>query len=335
MKNLYKTMFLMLTLTGTTITISSQSWMMMWVGLEINLLSIIPLLTNVKNKMESEAAMKYFITQALASTIFLFSIISMMESSWFMNKTQSSMVMDCAILTKMGAAPFHFWFPEVMEGLSWTSSTLMLTWQKIAPMVIFLHLPKSMMFIVMIIISSMMISGLMGINQTSMRKILAYSSINHIGWMIAAMTSNQSTWIVYMLIYTIMTLNITMMFKMNNSFSIQQMINTMNNKKKMKILFSMNFLSLGGLPPFVGFIPKWMIINEMINSSMFFMTITMIIMTLMTLFFYMRITLTSIILTSSETSKINPTNKNKFTLMFFNSVTLSLLALSSTLLNLT
>nr|BBE28404.1 NADH dehydrogenase subunit 2 [Trogoderma granarium] len=304
MKNLYKLSFFALMISGTLITISSSSWIMMWAGLEINLLSIIPLLTNVKNKMESEASMKYFITQALASTIFLFSTIALMSKT-MTQLNSSSILMDCAILTKMGAAPFHFWFPEIMEGLNWSTSTIMLTWQKIAPMVIFMYLPKSIIVTTMTIMSSMMISGLMGINQTSLRKILAYSSINHIGWMIGAMMTNQAIWMMYMIIYTLMTINITFMLKMNNIFQMNQLMNSMNQSKSMKIMFSLNFLSLGGLPPFIGFIPKWMTINNLIDQKLYPLTLMMIIMTLMTLFFYMRITVSAMTMSNTETMKQN------------------------------
>uniref|UniRef100_A0A7D5TUL3 NADH-ubiquinone oxidoreductase chain 2 n=1 Tax=Trogoderma granarium TaxID=591392 RepID=A0A7D5TUL3_9COLE len=327
MKNLYKLSFFALMISGTLITISSSSWIMMWAGLEINLLSIIPLLTNVKNKMESEASMKYFITQALASTIFLFSTIALMSKT-MTQLNSSSILMDCAILTKMGAAPFHFWFPEIMEGLNWSTSTIMLTWQKIAPMVIFMYLPKSIIVTTMTIMSSMMISGLMGINQTSLRKILAYSSINHIGWMIGAMMTNQAIWMMYMIIYTLMTINITFMLKMNNIFQMNQLMNSMNQSKSMKIMFSLNFLSLGGLPPFIGFIPKWMTINNLIDQKLYPLTLMMIIMTLMTLFFYMRITVSAMTMSNTETMKTKTNQNNKSMTMTLNFIVLSGLSIT-------
>nr|AXS65425.1 NADH dehydrogenase subunit 2 [Bostrichoidea sp. 3 KM-2017] len=329
MKNLYKLTFYLTMLTGTMITISSNSWISMWMGLEINLLSIIPLLSNTKNKFESEAAMKYFIVQALASTVFLMSIIMKLSDIEMLNSSNvTSLIMDSAILTKMGAAPFHFWFPEIMEGLSWINSTIMLTWQKIGPMIIFMYSPKSMIFTFFVIISSMTISGIMGINQTSMRKIMAYSSINHIGWMIGALLCNQTVWTIYLFIYTLMTININMMLKKLNIFSTKQMTNMMNQSKNMKLLFSMNFLSLGGIPPFVGFIPKWLTINSMIQSNMIFMSILMIILTLLTLFFYMRISFSSIMMTMTEKKK-TMSNPMKLKMLFTNFIVLSSLSLCS------
>nr|AXS65315.1 NADH dehydrogenase subunit 2 [Bostrichoidea sp. 7 KM-2017] len=324
---MYKLLFFFTMVSGSMITLSANSWISMWIGLEINLLSIIPLMKNKKNMMESEAAMKYFITQALASTILLFSIIMMMKSNQFLLYSKMiNLTLDSAIFTKMGAAPFHFWFPEVMEGLNWINATIMMTWQKIAPLVMFSYTSKSTNLMITAIIASMLVSGIMGLNQTSLRKILAYSSINHIGWMIAALLLNQTIWTTYMTIYFLMTINMTLMFKTFNVFTVYQLVNEINKNKKIKILFTMNFLSLGGIPPFIGFFPKWITINELINKNMILLAFIMILMTLVTLFFYMRVTFTSMILENLETKTIK-INQNLNKLMISNFILISSLSL--------
>nr|ALO77429.1 NADH deshydrogenase subunit 2 [Attagenus hottentotus] len=324
-------MFILTLVAGTLITVSSNSWLGMWMGLEINLLSIIPLMESVKNQSESEASMKYFITQAIASSILMLAIIMIMQES-MMSSTKST-IMNTAILTKMGAAPFHFWFPEVIEGLSWFNSLIMLTWQKIAPMVIMMYSNKTMMFLTASIIASMMISGIMGINQTSLRKIMAYSSINHIGWMISSTLMIQSIWMLYLVIYSIISMAIIMIMKFNNTFKMNQLTTTLNESKSMKMLFILNFLSLGGIPPFLGFFPKWITINFLIENKFTMMTFLMILMTLMTLYFYMRITFSSLILMTSETvTKIKMNNKS-FMIMTLNIILLSSLMMCTMTLN--
>nr|AWN56263.1 NADH dehydrogenase subunit 2 [Glena unipennaria] len=187
-------------------TISSYSWFSMWMGLEINLLSITPLLTTSKDKFSSEATLKYFMTQVLASMILLFSIMMILNFDEQTPNNQNlffMLPMYTSIFIKMGAAPFHFWFPEVMEGLSWNNCLIMMTWQKIAPMIILINnLNLSTMIIIIVIISSS-ISSILGLNQISMRKILAYSSINHIAWMITSMLSMKLIWLIYFCIYSI------------------------------------------------------------------------------------------------------------------------------------
>nr|YP_010373210.1 NADH dehydrogenase subunit 2 [Dicerca corrugata]UPI13484.1 NADH dehydrogenase subunit 2 [Dicerca corrugata] len=304
MFNLYKIMFMMTLALGTLMAISSNSWLGMWMGLEINLLSMIPLMNNNKNLFSSEASLKYFITQALASAILLFSIIILMSQSNLMNNVINDptliMIMNSTLLTKMGAAPFHFWFPEVMEGLSWLNSLTLLTWQKIAPMVLLMYNAKLITFLSIIIIFCMMVSGVIGLNQTSLRKILAYSSINHIGWMIASMIFIQSIWTYYFSIYALINANIILVFKYFNTFYIKQLFTLMSYNNTLKLFFMLNFFSLGGLPPFLGFLPKWLTIQNMVQNNQLTLSFIMIVMTLITLYFYMRLTFSSILLNTTQ-----------------------------------
>nr|QCG69869.1 NADH dehydrogenase subunit 2 [Cyllorhynchites ursulus] len=335
MNKFYKIMFLQTLLIGTLIAISSYSWLMMWIGLEINLLSMIPLMKTSKNLFPSEAALKYFITQALASSILLFSIIISLN---FNEHTQSYMnfysimIMNSSLLTKMGAAPFHFWFPEVMEGLSWMNSMMMLTWQKIAPFILIMYNSKMTMFIACIIIASSIIGGIMGLNQTSIRKILAFSSINHIGWMLSSLLNSQMIWLIYFIIYSLINLNLIFIFHKFNSYSISQLFNSVNKNKLIKFFFIINFLSLGGLPPFLGFLPKWLTINNLISNNFMFMSLTLIISTLITLFFYLRLTFSSLTINQEE-SNILIMIKQSWSIIIINFASLSGLIICTMIFN--
>nr|UTE83803.1 NADH dehydrogenase subunit 2 [Tetraserica leishanica] len=330
----YKFIFYLSLMIGTLIAISSYSWMGMWMGLEINLLSIIPLMSKTNNLMSTEAAMKYFITQALASTILLFSII-MLSINFMYNLEMNlyfSLMLNTSFLLKMGAAPFHFWFPEIMMGLSWINCSIMLTWQKIAPMVLLIYSNKTLNYLNLSIMACMLISGIMGNNQTNLRKIMAYSSINHIGWMLASLMFFESIWMMYFIIYSIITLNITLIFHKFNIFYIKQLFLFLNENFMMKLFFILNFLSLSGLPPFLGFLPKWITIQVMINNNMYITTFIMIIMTLMTIFFYLQITYSTLILQMNEINysiKI----KNNFMLMFINLLSITSLILMTIMFN--
>nr|UFR82981.1 NADH dehydrogenase subunit 2 [Xylotrupes beckeri intermedius] len=332
----YKILFYLTLMIGTFISISSYSWMGMWIGLEINLLSMIPLISKINNMMASEAALKYFITQTLASSILLLSIIMMsMNNMYNMNSIlYFMMIFNTALFTKMGAAPFHFWFPEVMEGLNWTNSLIMLTWQKLAPMVLLLYSTKFFMYMILIIIISMMVSGIMGLNQVSLRKILAYSSINHIGWMLSSMMFMETIWFYYYIIYIIITINIILIFKMLNIFYLNQLYISMNNNFYIKFFFILNFLSLGGLPPFLGFLPKWLTIQLLTESNMYMLATIMVIMTLMTLYFYMRITFSTILLSKTYTYYYNHNYINNYLIMLINFISIMGLVISTFLFNL-
>nr|YP_009532936.1 NADH dehydrogenase subunit 2 [Euclimacia badia]AYG51271.1 NADH dehydrogenase subunit 2 [Euclimacia badia] len=281
--------FIMLML-GTFIAICSNSWFGVWMGLEINLLSFIPLLNNVKNSLSTESSLKYFLVQVLASSILLFSIIlmSLFENLSFLNiNFMLNLILNSSILMKMGAAPFHFWFPEMMEGLSWNMSLTLMTWQKIAPILLISYCFNSN-YLLLIMVLSIFIGSLGGLNQTSLRKIMAYSSINHIGWMLASLMISNTYWFIYFLIYSMIVASMTYFFNIYNIFYINQNFNLNFLNPIIKFLIYCNFLSLGGLPPFLGFLPKWMIIQNF--SYNYSMLVLMVMLTLITLFFYIRIT---------------------------------------------
>nr|ATL15475.1 NADH dehydrogenase subunit 2 [Acanthoscelides obtectus] len=335
MMKLYKMLFMNTLILGTLITISSYSWFSMWLGLEINLLSIIPLMAKKDNLFPSESSMKYFITQVLASLMFLFIIIMSMNFQEFSPQNSSNflmMILNSSLFLKMGAAPFHAWFPEVMEGLDWGNSFIMLTWQKIAPMVIFMYNLNMTFFLSWIIVFSSIISGIMGLNQISLRKILAYSSINHIAWMLASMMNFKMIWIFYFIIYSIINLNLVVIFWYLNIFFTTQLFLIFNSNKMFSFFFFMNFLSLGGLPPFLGFLPKWLTINGLINSNFFSLSIILIVFTLVTLFFYMRLTFSAFLLIKTE-MLLNFYFSMKFWMIFFNVLALTGLIYCTMMIN--
>nr|YP_010534155.1 NADH dehydrogenase subunit 2 [Endelus continentalis]UXX50471.1 NADH dehydrogenase subunit 2 [Endelus continentalis] len=305
MTNFNKIMFYSTMMVGTLITISSNSWLGMWLGLEINLLSLIPLLSFPKTNLSSESSLKYFITQTLASLILIQSILTLnlteMVSYIEMSKA-SNILMMTSLLTKMGAAPFHFWLPEMIEGLTWLNSFLIMTWQKIAPMTILMLTTNPPLLMSLASIWSILISGVMGLNQTSLRKIMAYSSINHLGWMLNSFILMENLWLWYMIIYSMLSGFIMITFNLLNINLINQ-ISSSIYPVNLKILFSMNMFSLGGLPPFIGFLPKWMVIQIMIKSKLILPSLLMILLTLLTLYFYMRIAISPLLMKSFLTKK--------------------------------
>nr|YP_009185944.1 NADH dehydrogenase subunit 2 [Scaphidium quadrimaculatum]ALO70884.1 NADH deshydrogenase subunit 2 [Scaphidium quadrimaculatum] len=304
---------------GSVIAISSNSWLGMWLGLEINLLSIIPLMNNSLNPLSSEASMKYFVTQAIASSFILMTIIFMSLNFLIPKSMESSLMMifNTGILTKMGAAPFHFWFPEVMEGLSWLNCLIFLTWQKVAPMILLFYNLNNLFFS-FIIMSCLLISGIMGLNQVSLRKILAYSSINHIGWMISAMLVQETIWMIYFLIYSILSIILVMFFKFFNFSILQQLFSSLTKNLSLKMFFSMNFLSLAGMPPFFGFIPKWLTIQLLIFNQYYLITFVMLISTLMTIFYYTRTIFSSLMINFTQINFVKKNQPKNFWLNFLN-----------------
>nr|QJF72847.1 NADH dehydrogenase subunit 2 [Nephus includens] len=304
-----KILFIIMLISGTLISISSYSWFSMWMGLELNLLSFIPLM-NEGTPKSSEASLKYFIIQALSSIFVLFSILmtSMINENLSILGTPLTLILNSALLTKLGAVPFHFWFPEIIEGLSWMNSLILLTWQKIAPFILISYNFMEINFLWIIIFLSMLISGIMIWNQTSLKKIMVYSSINHMGWMLSILFFNQSIWMNYFLIYSFMSLTLILMFQKFKIYTIQNILNSLNFNKLSKLFFFLNFFSLGGLPPFLGFFPKWMILKMLLEKNFIFLPLFMVFLTLLTLYIYIQLCIQSLILKFEE-------KKNIFSLM--------------------
>nr|AMN09005.1 NADH dehydrogenase subunit 2 [Cylindrotoma sp. ZK-2016] len=314
--NLSKLIFMFTLMTGTLITVSANSWMSAWMGLEINLLSFIPLMINTNNLLSSEASLKYFLVQALASAILLFTIILIMFTNnlnWFINETSTytMLMINSTLLLKSGAAPFHFWFPGVMEGLSWMNNLILMTWQKIAPLMLISYF-NTPQFLIIIIILSIMIGSLGGLNQTSLRKIMAFSSINHLGWMLAAMISNELLWEIYFLIYSLLSFTLIFMFNCFKLFHINQTFSMFNNQNLVKFFLFTGLLSLGGLPPFLGFMPKWLVIQSLTSNNFVFLMIAMVCLTLITLYYYIRLCYASLMLNYWEMNWHHEINLNKF-----------------------
>nr|YP_009171526.1 NADH dehydrogenase subunit 2 [Comicus campestris]AJW76381.1 NADH dehydrogenase subunit 2 [Comicus campestris] len=293
----------MMMILGTLISISSNSWFGVWIGLEINLLSFIPLISNTKNLLTTESALKYFLIQTIGSSVLLFTVIMMHLSSDIINymmKNSILITLSSTLLLKMGAAPFHFWFPGTMEGMDWINCFILMTWQKIAPMMLISYLISINIFFIMIMISCNIIGAIGGFNQTSLRKIMAYSSINHLGWMLAAMISNENLWQIYFIIYSFLSTSLVLIFWMNNLFHINQSFISLNTNLIAKYNLYLTLFSLGGLPPFLGFLPKWLVIESMLKSNLGFTIIVMIIFTLITLFYYLRISFSATLISVNE-----------------------------------
>nr|AVN67286.1 NADH dehydrogenase subunit 2 [Blaberus peruvianus] len=307
-------MFFTTLISGMLITISSNSWLSAWMGLEINLLSFIPIMSNNKNIYTTEASLSYFLVQALASSTLLFIIISksLIESMFSIsNSSMISIMVVTPLLMKAGAAPLHWWFPSVMEGLSWMICFILLTTQKIAPLVLISYMINFNLFIYMIIIMSILIGSIVGYNQISIRKILTYSSINHLGWMFSAMLMGENMWITYFLIYSLLTLTIIYIVNPMQISFINQTLLINSNNKIMKFMMFTSLLSLGGLPPFLGFLPKWIIIQFMAYNSLIFISSIMVILSLITLYYYLRMSYSSFMLLNSQPSWVFPTYDNK------------------------
>nr|AQP28839.1 NADH dehydrogenase subunit 2 [Microcerotermes sp. COL2012-T09] len=301
---------------GMLVSVSSNSWLGAWMGLEINLMSFIPLMSSVKNMYNTEASLKYFIVQVLASATLLFMVVmkTLMEDLFtFENNPYTPMIICTPLLLKSGAAPLHWWFPGVMEGLSWENCALLMTVQKAAPLMLMSYLIEINTFTLSIILLSTIVGSIGGLNQTSMRKILTYSSINHTGWMLIALITSENLWLVYFMIYSTLALTVVSAIKLSGTSFINQTMMTNKNTTLMKFMMFTSLLSLGGLPPFLGFLPKWIVIQAMITNDMAPLATIVVVTSLVTLYYYLKISYSSFMILNMEPKWNLKLHKNKST----------------------
>jgi len=267
----------------TLISISASNWLSIWIGLELNLFSIIPIL-NFKSSIYSiEATIKYFLIQAFASILLLIFLIN--KNLLFLNN--DNLLIMIPLLIKLRLIPFHLWLPSIIEGLNWISCLLIITWQKITPLIIisYLNINKNIIFLITLI----SLNSIFGLNQNSIRKILAISSINNTTWILFAILINENLWINYFLIYSILNF---LIIKILNNYNI----NYINQLKffNLNFFFKLNILilifSIIGLPPIIGFLIKWILIKTLIYNNIFIVIIILIILTILNLLFYIKIT---------------------------------------------
>nr|ABW73933.1 NADH dehydrogenase subunit 2 [Anolis cooki] len=286
--------------TGTIITMTSFHWLMAWIGLELNTLAIIPIISTLHHPRSTEAATKYFLTQAAASAMILFSsmINAWNTGTWDITQMSflpSNTLLAVALALKLGLAPAHLWLPEVLQGSTLLTALIITTWQKLAPMsLIFLsanNLPP-MILLTLGIISSVT-GGWAGLNQTQTRKIMAFSSIAHLGWMASITSISPNIMIMSLMIYLIMTTALFSSLIFSKSKTIQDTTTTWTLSPTLTITTMLVLLSLGGLPPLTGFLPKWLILEELITQNMSPLALMMAMSALLSLFYYLRLAYTT------------------------------------------
>nr|WNH21895.1 NADH dehydrogenase subunit 2 [Synodus intermedius] len=293
---------------GTTVTLSSSHWLTAWMGLEISTLAILPIMSKSHHPRAVEATTKYFITQAAAAALILFASTTnaWLTGQWDIQQLSSptsAAMATLALALKLGLAPVHFWLPEVLQGLDLTTGLILSTWQKIAPFTLLLQLSHLNPDLTLVLgLCSMLIGGWGGLNQTQLRKILAYSSIAHLGWMIIIVQFAPSLALLTLTTYIIMTASVFMTLSANATTTINSLATSWSTTPFLTALFPLLVLSLAGLPPLSGFMPKWLILQELAKQHLTVLATACAMSALISLYFYLRLSYAMTLTTSPNTT---------------------------------
>jgi NADH-quinone oxidoreductase subunit N len=307
---------------GMMVMISSNDLMVFYMGLELQSLALYVLATfNRNNLKSSEAGLKYFVLSALSSGLLLYgcSLIYGFSGSTNFEIIASQLNSDEYALTfgivfilvglafKISAVPFHMWAPDVYEG-SPTTVTLFFTMvPKIAALTVFiriLYVPflelidQWQMILVFLSIASMLFGAIAAIGQKNIKRLIAYSSIGHIGYVLAGVASASNDGIqssvIYLTIYIVMNLGLfscLLMLRRNDNYyeSIDDLSGLSKNHPILSFSLLVILFSLAGIPPLAGFFAKFYIFKAVIEQSMYFLAIVGLLSTVIAAFYYLRI----------------------------------------------
>nr|YP_010486758.1 NADH dehydrogenase subunit 2 [Anisotremus scapularis]UER93359.1 NADH dehydrogenase subunit 2 [Anisotremus scapularis]UWI54060.1 NADH dehydrogenase subunit 2 [Anisotremus scapularis] len=297
---------------GTTITFTSSHWLLAWMGLEMSTLAIIPLMAQHYHPRAVEAATKYFLTQATAAAMLLFASTTnaWLSGQWDIQQMSHPLpvtMITIALALKIGLAPLHSWLPEVLQGLDLTTGLILSTWQKLAPFALLLQIQANNPTILILLgITSTLVGGWGGLNQTQLRKILAYSSIAHLGWMILILQFSPSLTFLALITYFLMTFSTFLVFKLNEATNINSLAASWTKAPAITALAPLVLLSLGGLPPLTGFMPKWLILQELTKQDLAPIATIAALTALLSLYFYLRLTYAMTLTMSPNTLNVSP-----------------------------
>nr|AAG00688.2 NADH dehydrogenase subunit 2 [Calotes liocephalus] len=322
-------------ITSTIMAITSSNWLLAWLSLELNSLAILPMISKTKHPRAIEATTKYFLTQATASCLLLLAGASNagLTGTWditqMSNKLTSTMML-LALTMKIGTVPTHFWLPEVLQGSTLLTALLVSTWQKIAPVsLLFLMSNNAQPTLTLILgLASTAFGGWSGMNQTQLRKMMAYSSIANMGWTTIILAYEPKASMINIFTYIILTTPTFLLMTLMSTKTLQNMTTMWSTSPLATTTMTLLLLSTAGLPPLTGFLPKLIIMNELVTQNLTPMATLTMMTSLLSLAFYLRTTYLTALLTppSSTTSTMKwrqKTNKSKTMIILPTTMTLT------------
>ena len=308
-------------LLGMMVMISSNDLIVFYIGLELQSLALYVLASfNRDNILSSESGLKYFVLSALSSGLLLYgcSLIYGFSNSTNFNEISQNFNFEYGVIFgmvfvivglafKISAVPFHMWAPDVYQGSPTSVTVLFAILPKIAALTVFikfLYGPFINLFeewqaiIIFLSIASMILGAVAAIGQKNLKRLIAYSSISHMGYALAGLTTGtnqgiQSS-IIYLIIYLIMNLAFfCCLFMLKRKDKFYENIEDLSGLSKKHPILALSFLiilfSLAGIPPLAGFFAKFYIFMAVIQKEMYFLAIVGLLATVIAAFYYLRV----------------------------------------------
>ena len=307
---------------GMMVMISSNDLIVFYMGLELQSLALYVLASfNRDNLLSTESGLKYFILSALSSGLLLYGcslVYGFAETTNFneilinSSKTEYGLSFGIVFILvglafKISAVPFHMWAPDVFQGSPTSVTVFFAILPKIAALTVFirfLYVPFAnmsdqwQMIIIFLSIASMIFGAVAAIGQNNLKRLVAYSSIGHMGYALAGLSVGTNTGIqssiTYMTIYLVMNLAFfSCMFMLRRNEIYYEKIEDLSGLSKNHPILAFSLLvilfSLAGIPPLAGFFAKFYIFMAVIEQSMYFLAVVGLLSTVVAAFYYLRI----------------------------------------------
>ncbi len=333
---------ILLSILGMFFMVSSNDIILFYLGLELQSLSLYILASiDRDNLRSSESGIKYFVLSALSSGLLLYGcslLYGFTGSTNFdlianeLNKENIGAVFAMVFILvglafKVSAVPFHMWTPDVYEGAPTSITSYFAVVPKVAGLAVlikFMHIPFSNILlewqtiIIFISLASMILGAVAAINQTSIKRLLAYSSIGHIGYALAGVAtgviSGYESAIVYIAIYVIMNIGaFSCLYLLKKDGQYKEKISDLSGISKKHPILAISFLvilfSLAGIPPLGGFFAKFYVFTAVLEQKMYALAIIGLLTTVISAFYYLKIIKTIYFDDSAITFDVS---KNKF-----------------------
>uniref|UniRef100_A0AAU6PC58 NADH-ubiquinone oxidoreductase chain 2 n=1 Tax=Midoria longicornis TaxID=3133673 RepID=A0AAU6PC58_9HEMI len=275
--NSSKFLFLSFMTVGVMISLSCNSWIVVWSGMELFLLSFIPYFCNF-SFVSSECSMKYFLIQGLSSSLFAFCVFFLFLYNYMIFKS----FLCFSLLIKLGCAPFHSWIMGVVSGMGYDSLFIFFSVSKLPPLFLLSYVCFNLDYFILL---SLLIGSVGGLNHSSLKKVMGFSSVFNLGFLIYLLNIS-SLWLIYFIFYSLM---IFFVFYFFYSYSIEYMNQFfVSGSYSSKISFWILFLSLGGMPPMLGFFIKLICIEFCMINNDYLISLFMVFFSLVVMFYYIR-----------------------------------------------
>ncbi len=307
---------------GMMVMISSNDLIVFYLGLELQSLALYVLASfNRDNILSSESGLKYFVLSALSSGLLLYGcslVYGFSGSTNFIDIANTSTNIEYGVIFglvflivglafKISAVPFHMWAPDVYQGSPTSVTLFFAALPKVAALTVFIRflftpfinlIDQWQTIIVFISIASMIFGAIAAIGQSNLKRLIAYSSIGHMGYALAGLASGTNEGIqssvIYISIYLVMTLaffSCLFMMRKKNVFyeDIQDLSGLSANHPILSISLLIILFSLAGIPPLAGFFAKFYIFMSVIEQSMYFLAIVGLLSTVLAAFYYLRL----------------------------------------------